>query len=193
MTQPRRVALFGGSFDPVHLGHLQVADAAHDAFDLDLVLFIPCRQSPHKEDGTVASEEDRLEMLHLALQGRKWAAVSEIEMLLPPPSYSWITAEAIHEIYPEARLFWLMGADQWAVIQTWARPGHLADLVEFIVHDRGETPDPQPGFRAHFLRGSHPASATAIRSQMPQSLEFGWLPEKVERFIRKRGLYQDRS
>jgi len=190
MSHIRRVALFGGSFDPIHLGHLQVATAAREALDLDLVLFIPCRQSPHKEDGTVASEEDRLEMLRLALAGKDWALVSEIEMLLPPPSYSWITAEAIHEIYPAARLFWLMGADQWSVIQTWARPEHLADLVEFIVHDRGAAPEPQPGFRVHFVRGSHPASATSIRAQMPDSLEFGWLPKKVEQFIRERGLYR---
>ncbi len=193
MAFPQRIALFGGSFDPVHLGHLQVAETARRALDLDLVLFIPCRQSPHKEDGTFASEEDRLEMLHLALHDLEWTAVSEIEMLLPPPSYSWITAEAMHEVYPEARLFWLMGADQWAAIQTWTRPDYLADLVEFIVHDRGAPPDPQPGFRVHFIHGDHPASATSIRAQAPESLPSRWLPPKVEQFIRLRGLYGCRS
>lgn len=193
MSSLRRVALFGGSFDPVHNGHLQVADTAREALDLDLVLFIPCRQSPHKEEGTVASEEDRLEMLSLALEDKIWAGVSEVEMLLPPPSYSWITAEAMHDIYPDSRLFWLMGADQWAVIQSWARPRYLAELVEFIVHDRGGAARPQPGFRAHFIQGDHPASASAIREGMPESFEFGWLDPKVERFIREHGLYRSRS
>lgn len=193
MDHPRRVALFGGTFDPVHNGHVEVAANACKEFKLDLVIFIPCRQSPHKENGTLASEDDRLEMLELALTDSPWAAVSEIEMQLPPPSFSWITVEAMREIYPQSRLFWLMGSDQWTVIQSWARPTHLADLVEFIVHDRGEHPDPQPGFRAHFLSGDHPASATEIRSQTPDLLRSDWLHPNVERFIRSHGLYRCRS
>ncbi len=193
MSLPHRVALFGGSFDPVHLGHLQIAETAQRALALDRVIFIPCRQSPHKEDGPVASEEDRLAMLDLALEGLSWALLSEIEMQLPLPSYSWVTAEALQEVYPGARLFWLMGADQWSVIQTWARPEHLASQVEFIVHDRGEPPTPRPGFRVHFIRGNHPASASAIRARAPEYLPSEWLPEKVERFIRSRGLYGCRT
>jgi nicotinate-nucleotide adenylyltransferase len=189
MSQPLRIALFGGTFDPVHCGHLRVARNALEALNLDRIIFIPCRQSPHKEDGTLASEDDRLEMLHLALADHPWAVVSEIEMLLPPPSYSWVTAEAMKEVYPEARLFWLMGSDQWSVIQSWARPDHLADLVEMIVHDRENSPQLQPGFRSHFIHGAHPASATAIRAQAPISLRSDWLEPKVERFIRSHGLY----
>jgi len=194
MSKPQRLAVFGGSFDPVHNGHLQIARAARDALRLDLVLFIPCRQSPHKEDGTVASEEERLKMLELATSDLPWANVSEIEMLLPPPSYSWVTAEALNEIYPAARLFWLMGADQWELIQSWARPEYLADLVEFIVHDRrGRSPRPLPGFRVHFIHGHHPASATAIRNAVPGPLPPGWLQENVEQFITSRGLYRSCS
>lgn len=193
MKQPQRIALFGGSFDPVHNGHLHIAQAARDSLELDRVLFIPCRQSPHKEAGTVASEDDRLEMLTLALEDLPWATVSEIEMLLPPPSFSWVTAEAMHEVYPEARLFWLMGADQWKVIQTWTRPDYLAELVEFIVHDRDGAPPEIPGFRVHFIRGDHPASATRIREGGPERFPEDWLPPKVEQFIRSRGLYAGNS
>jgi nicotinate-nucleotide adenylyltransferase len=189
MTSPRRLALYGGSFDPVHNGHLQVARTAQQELALDLVLFIPCRQSPHTQDGTVASETERLEMLELATADLPWAEVSEIEMLLPPPSYSWVTAAAIREVYPESRLFWLMGADQWAVIETWHRPAYLADLVEFIVHDRGDPPEPRVGFRTHFIHGDHSASATAIRTRAANALPSDWLPPKVERYIRSRGLY----
>ena len=193
MSTPQRVALFGGSFDPVHRGHLQVAETARNAHNLDLVLFIPCRQSPHKEDGPFATEEERLEMLRLAVEELPWATVSEIEMLLPPPSYSWVTAEAMREVYPQSRLFWLMGADQWAVIQSWSRPDHLANLVEFIVHDRGDPPEPLPGFRVHYIHGNHPASATAIRHAAPDQLQSAWLPPKVEQFIRSRGLYSSQA
>ena len=100
MSQPLRIALFGGSFDPVHLGHVQIARAARKALDLNLVIFIPCRQSPHKDRGATADESERLEMLELATADLPWAEVSDLETCLPPPSYSWITAETMHEIFP---------------------------------------------------------------------------------------------
>ena len=189
MSKPLRIALFGGSFDPVHLGHVHIARAAVEALDLNLVLFIPCRQSPHKARGTVASESDRLEMLELATAGLPWARVSDIETYLPPPSYTWITAETMDEIFPEDRLFWLMGEDQWQVVETWARPDRLAELVEFIVHSRGGHPAPKPGFRAHFIRGDHPASASAIRRDAPHRLHSEWLHPDVASYIADRGLY----
>lgn len=190
MGLPDRIALFGGSFDPIHQGHLQIATTARRELNLDLVLFIPCRQSPHKENVTQASEQQRVEMIRLALEDCPWAQVSEVELILPPPSYSWVTAEALREIFPSAQLFWLMGADQWAVIQTWTRPDHLASLVKFIVHARGAPPPAQPGFEAHFIEGEHPASATVIRAAPPDSLPAAWLPGKVEQFIRSEGLYR---
>jgi nicotinate-nucleotide adenylyltransferase len=193
MDSPRRVALFGGTFDPVHLGHLAIAGMAREKMNLDRVIFIPCRQSPHKDQRPRASEDERIEMLELALAEEPWAVVSEIEMQLPPPSYSWVTAEAMAEIYSESRLFWLMGSDQWNAIQTWTRPGHLADLVEFIVHDRGDNPRPQPGFRVHFVPGSHPASASEIRGQAPEFLHSDWLHPDVAAFILARALYGCRS
>jgi nicotinate-nucleotide adenylyltransferase len=186
----KRIALFGGSFDPVHLGHIHIAQAAVDALDLDLVLFVPCRQSPHKQDAPVAREEERLEMLDLATREIPWAAVSEVELLLPPPSYSWLTAESMREVFPAARLFWLLGDDQWDAIEAWDRPGHLAQLVEFIVHSRNGTAAEKAGFRAHFIEGRHPASATRIRGADPGKLPAEWLDPEVAGFISSRGLYR---
>lgn len=187
--KPQRIALFGGSFDPVHLGHIHVARAAVEALSLDLVIFIPCRQSPHKDRATDAGEQDRISMLHLATAELPWAEISEIETFLPPPSYSWITAKAMREIFPAARLFWLMGEDQWSVIESWNHPEILGSLVEFIVHTRGGTPAHTPGFRAHFIDGDHPASASEIRRQAPSRLASEWLHPNVERHIRSGGLY----
>lgn len=186
---PLRIALFGGSFDPVHLGHIHIARAAVDALELDLVIFIPCRQSPHKNRPTIADEQDRITMLHLATADLPWAEVSEIETFLPPPSYSWITAETMGEIFPTARLFWLLGEDQWAVIESWNHPELLASQVEFIVHTRGGSPAPKPGFRAHFITGDHPASASEIRRKAPFGLISKWLHPNVERHIGSGGLY----
>lgn len=186
---PQRIALFGGTFDPVHLGHTAIAEAAVAQLSLDRVLFIPCRQSPHKPEASLASEEERLNMLRLATAELPWAKLNEIETCLPPPSYSWMTAESIHESNPEARLFWLLGEDQWSVLDSWDRPTHLAELVEFIIHSRGGEPPPKSGFRAHFIRGDHPASGRALRAGAPNGLHTDWLHPKVEQFIRSRGLY----
>lgn len=187
--KPQRIALFGGTFDPVHKGHIHIAEAAVDAFALDLVIFIPCRQSPHKERATIADEQDRISMLHLATAGLPWAEISEIETFLPPPSYSWVTAETMREIFPVARLFWIMGEDQWKVIESWNHPELLASQVEFIVHSRGGKPARKPGFRAHFITGDHPASSSQIRREAPSRLISEWLHPKVEHHIRSRGLY----
>ena len=82
---PDRIALFGGTYDPVHHGHISIARAAKDALNLDLVIFIPCRQSPHKDDSPIASQAQRLAMLDLALADEPWAESSDIEHLLPEP------------------------------------------------------------------------------------------------------------
>ena len=187
--KPLRIALFGGTFDPVHLGHIAIAEAAVRELELNRVIFIPCRQSPHKSDQSEAGEEERLTMLDLATADLPWAAVSEIETFLPPPSYSWMTAECMQDVFPEARLFWLIGEDQWQVIETWSRPDHLAEMVEFIVHDRGGKPRPKPGFRAHFISGHHPASGTVLRESAPQGLKSEWLHPAVADFIRFNRLY----
>lgn len=187
--KPPRIALFGGTFDPVHLGHIAVAEAAVETLRLDRVVFIPCRQSPHKSDRSEAGEEERLHMLDLATRELSWAAVSEIELFLPPPSYSWMTAECMREIFPDARLFWLIGEDQWQVIESWSRPDHLAELVEFIVHARGGHPAPKHGFRVHFVTGDHPASGTILRETAREGLVSEWLHPDVAAFIRRHGLY----
>lgn len=189
-----KVALFGGTFDPVHQGHLEVAERAVAAFSLDRVVFLPCRQSPHKDEAAGASEEERFEMLQLATTDLPWAEVSDWEYHQPSPSYSWRTAEAFLEELPATRLFWLMGWDQWEVLPTWNRFSHLADLVEFIVHERdGQSGEKvtHPGARVGFVSGDHPASSSQIRTlrASASSLPDEWLPQKVAGFLRERGLY----
>lgn len=189
MEHPRRVALFGGTFDPVHLGHLTIARTAKEDLDLDQVLFIPCRQSPHKDRPALAGNDERINMLELALAEEPWAHVSKIELQSKAPSYSWLTAESMSRIHPDCRLFWLMGSDQWSVIDTWSRPEHLASMVDFIVHDRSGTSRPRTDFKAHFISGAHPASAHEIRTSAPHNLPSHWLHPAVAEFIRSRGLY----
>jgi len=165
--QPRRLCLFGGSFDPVHLGHTTIAAAAYARCGLEKVIFIPAWQSPHKQDqNRPAAPADRLAMLRLAVAGLPWAVVDAWEIGRGGPSYSWQTAEhAARMAGPDTELCWLLGADQWAVLHTWARPEILADLLTFIVFPRGPDPIlPRPGFRHEVVDIRHPASSTEVRA-----------------------------
>lgn len=187
---PQRIGLFGGTFDPIHLGHVAIATLARDALALDQVRFLPCHTSPHKIGVASAPAADRLEMARLATHDLAWAAVDDHDLTGPPPAYSVRTAEEMARRYPGARLFWIMGADQWRALPTWKDPERLAELVEFIVFARDGEPRPHPGWRLHFVAGSHPASATTIR----QEFACGRIPDAmldpaVAAFIVRRGLY----
>ena len=193
MNKQRKICLFGGTFDPIHLGHLHIAQAAVDELELDKVIFLPCKQSPHKSNHAQASEDDRLEMCRIATADIHWAEVDEHDLVAASPCYSWRTAENIATRFPDAELYWLMGTDQWQALPEWNRPNHLAHLVKFIVYTRGETPTPRQGYELHGITGSHPASATKIRANMPQHLLTDWLSPEVAQYIEKHQLYSHDS
>lgn len=186
---PKRIGLFGGTFDPVHHGHLALAGEALVGLGLDEVRFIPCQQSPHKAGTAPAPGKDRSEMLRLATAELPWAVVDEYELRSPNPSFAVLTAEEMARRFPGARLFWLMGSDQWEALPRWQSPQRLAELVEFAVFPRGQPAIPRPGFRLHRLDGLHPASASAIRAHPAGVLEGSWLDPQVAAYIQRGGLY----
>lgn len=191
----RRIGLFGGTFDPVHHGHLHLAKLAREAQSLDQIRFIPCRISPHKGHQTPgASGGDRLAMLQLAIQGIPWAAVDDREINSACPSFSYLTAQAIAAETPNARLFWIMGADQWQALPHWKNPETLASYVDFIVLARdGRHPTPREGFRLHVVHGGHPASATQIRKSFAEgNTNPAWLPQAVACWIKDHQIYLNR-
>lgn len=190
MSEPRRIALFGGTFDPIHLGHVEIARRAKELLDLDEVRFLPCHTSPHKIGVSSAPATDRLEMARLATLDFPWAVVDDFDLSRPPPSYSYETAEEMARRFPQAQLFWLMGTDQWRALPRWKNPERLAGLVEFIVFARDGMPEPHASWTMHFLEGVHPASATAIRQDLAEGrTELPWLSPRVEDYIRQRRLY----
>ena len=105
MPESPRIALFGGTFDPVHCGHVFLADKARKAMELDEIRFIPCRISPHKSGTQPTPAADRLEMLRLATKDLPWAVVDDCEILREGPSFSYQTAEAMAARFPGAKLF----------------------------------------------------------------------------------------
>lgn len=186
-----KIGIFGGTFDPVHLGHVHLATLAKEALDLDEVRFLPCRISPHKSGSVPVSGEDRCEMLRLATADLPWAVVDDFELKKDGPSYSYQTAEAMAERFPDARLFWIMGGDQWDALPRWSHPDRLAAVVEFAVLARGGTPQPRDGYRLHVIQGDHPASATEIRGVVSNDQTHPWLHAGVAEWMLSKKLYRD--
>lgn len=186
MKPARSICLFGGSFDPVHEGHLSIAAAAHAACDLDEVVFLPAACSPFKQGKQhFFTDAQRMDMLRLATAGKSWAIVSDLDLTLPPPSWSWRLAEHYRNAEPAAKLYWLLGTDQWEELHRWGRYDYLVQQLHFIVYHRGTAPQPREGVRSTFLSGDHPASSSAIRAalQAGQPLPQGWLHPAVAAYI----------
>lgn len=182
-----KTCLFGGSFDPVHAGHLAIANAALQQCELDEIIFLPAACSPFKQNrSTYFTDEQRLQMLQLATADLPWARISELDLQLPPPSWSWRIAEIWHQNHPDTELYWLMGTDQWEQLHHWARYDYLCEMLHFIVYHRDTAPAPRPGVRSTFIcTGLHPASSSEIRTALQQGkpLPLDWLHHDTATFI----------
>jgi nicotinate-nucleotide adenylyltransferase len=168
-----RIGLYGGSFDPVHLGHLLVAQAAREEMRLDRVFFIPAARSPFKPDRPLSPDAARLQMLRLALAGRSDCEVDAQELTRGGISYTIDTVRDYARRFPGAELFYLIGADHVAQLPKWRDAAELAAMVVFLVIPRpGEAPATvPPPFRARSLQGFPIGlSASQIRARIRQDL-----------------------
>ena len=188
-----RVGLFGGSFDPVHLGHLLVAQAAREELDLTRLFFIPAAQSPFKPDTRPTPAPERLRLLRLALAGKTCCEVDEQEIQRGGVSYTIDTVRDYARRFPGAQLFYLIGADHVSQLPQWRAAEELARLAEFVVIPRpgqGEAPFPAP-FRGRRLAGFPlGVSSSQIRARVKAGLPIQHLvPETVAEAIRNNRLY----
>ena len=188
-----RLGLFGGSFDPVHLGHLFVAEAAREELKLKRLCFIPAAQSPFKPGRQPAPASERLRMLRLALAGRPWCEVDDQEIRRGGVSFTIDTLRAYAARYPDAELFYLIGADHVAQLPQWREAAELARLAQFVVIPRpGQTDIPFPApFRGLSLRGFPlGVSSSQIRERVMAGLPIGHLtPPAVAEAIANNRLY----
>ena len=197
-SRPLRLGIYGGTFDPVHHGHLLLARDALEQLRLDAVLFVPCVRSPFKGRKPRATDAQRVAMLRLALKHEPRFWLTRCELDRPAPSYAYDTALEIREAVPLAELFWLIGADQLADLDKWHRPGDLRRLVTFVLLPRTETAAPLPhaatGAPGTVLSLPQPRqvdiSATEIRHRVKSRLPIDHLvPAPIAAYIKRHGLY----
>jgi nicotinate-nucleotide adenylyltransferase len=188
-----KIGLFGGSFDPVHLGHLLVAQAAREEAGLGRLYFIPAAQSPFKPATQPAPAAERLKWLRLALAGDDGAEIDDQEIRRGGVSYTIDTLRVYAGRFPGAELFYLIGGDQPAHLPMWREAKELARLAQFLIIPRpGETASALPApFCGRVLRGFPlDVSSSDIRRRIQGKRPWAHLvPTAVAEAIRNNGLY----
>lgn len=193
----KRIGIFGGSFDPVHTGHILIAEAAREQFRLDLVLFVPARRSPHKPRAIYAPANHRLAMVKAATRGRAGFRAADLELGRSGLSYSVDTVQRLAEADPRAKLFLLIGSDNMRSFHAWREPGKIAALAKIIVYKRAGhevTASSLKRWNASLLRGAEIfISSTAVRRRVAEGKTIRhFVPPAVERHIRRNRLYRRR-
>ena len=195
-----KLGILGGTFDPIHAGHLAAARAAMECERLDRVMFIPSGDPPHR-DPAVASAADRLEMCRLATAGEDRFEVSDIEVRRGGKSYTVDTLRALKGSHPNDGLWLILGWDAAQLFRTWHEPAEIRKLASVIVVTRPGTPPlTGPGLEAAGLghsdavceRHTPDVSASELRDAIAGDKPVGeWLPEPVARYIAEHRLYRD--
>jgi len=188
-----KIGILGGTFNPVHLGHIELAKKSFDALGLDRLIFVPAYIPPHKKDQSgIIKWQDRCKMIELAIEGEDKFEISDIEIGQKGPSYSINTIKLFKDIYTDKdRLYFIAGSDYVKELDTWKDIDELKKLCTFVIVKR-------PGFEA----GTSPEntvvlaldtpdiSATDIRDRVKRHLPFqNRVPQKVYRYIMENGLY----
>lgn len=194
MVGHERIGVFGGTFDPIHAGHVEAAEAVHRALDLDRTLLVVANE-PWQKEGTrsVTPAEDRLAMVEAALSDRPGLEPSRLEIDRGGPSYTVDTVEELHRLYPGSELFLVVGADVVPDLGTWRHEAALQQSVVLVVVDRPGAAgvSPPPGWQAVSVPvPPFDVSSTELRARLEAGRPVdGLVPEGVIRCIRGRNLY----
>ncbi len=194
----KRIGLFGGSFDPPHIGHCIIAARAVDQLNLDKVLFIPAYIPPHKKHRSTSDPRHRLAMTRLAIRSTKTFACSDQEVRRKGVSYTVDTLRDLKRKFPDAELFLIIGGDSLAFFPSWREPEAILNLASLAVYDRPKVQlqRKQKGSKriASIAGPLLDISSSGIRTMVAagQSITF-LVPQAVERYIRSHRLYRRRN
>lgn len=201
---PKKLAIYGGSFDPIHIGHLLAAESAYELLDLDRVDFVPAFDPPHKE-GKANNVQDRVKMLDLAIQDVDHFALNTSEVERGEVSYSYDTVKRILNDQPATQLYMIIGQDSAMEIKTWYRWEDLLALVDLVVVVRPDRRQEdfhraiqdlrEAGYRVHVVdKVRVDLSSTEVRKFVREGRSIRFMvPEPVRSYILDHGLYQKSS
>ena len=191
-----KIGFLGGSFDPVHFGHLLAAQDVYEQYKLDRLVLVPAAQAPLKPQEVQSSPQDRLNMLHAAIAWDKRFEISDVELRRGGVSYTVDSVRHFRAMFPHDELFWIIGGDQLPSMNLWKDIGELAGLVEFIFlerpgHPAKRTPD-IPGLRLRRCDGHLiEISSSELRQRVRQGLSLHYFcPQKVIAYIEAHQLYR---
>jgi nicotinate-nucleotide adenylyltransferase len=192
----KRIGIFGGSFDPPHLGHLVIAEMARRSLKLDVVYFVPAYKPPHKEGRHPSTARDRLAMTRLSLYGNARLKVSDVELRRKGISYTVDTVRAFRKLFPESQLFLIIGSDSLRQFHLWKSPRQILDEVSLIVYRRPRSVRMKTSLRPmnmSFVGGPlMEISSSEIRKKIQQGKSIRYLVrDNVFRFIQRKKLYSD--
>ena len=187
----KKIAIYGGTFDPVHHAHLILARQAIETLGLDKVILVPAAISPLKKAAPVANGEVRLAMLRAAIKGEPEFEVDDCELLRPPPSYTIETVEEIRRGECDVSIYCLIGEDNVEQLQQWHRFAELEKIAHFVVLDRSGK---QPSHSYQLIHRRIDISATEIRRRVAQRESIRYLvPDLVDDIIERKKLYREQS
>ncbi len=185
-----KIGIFGGTFNPIHEGHLKVAKSVHDQMGLDLILMIPTYKTPgNKFDPERIDSMHRYNMVVAAVEETKWAwlQVSDIEVKSHQLSYTYLTVEKLQRKYPKDELFFIMGDDQFKGFKSWRNPDLICDMADLIIYKRGKGLKKIPHQEGIHLLGEETFDVSS--TEILTKLEWDKIPPATRKYIAKHRLY----
>lgn len=190
----QRIGILGGTFNPIHIGHLVIAQMAYEKLKLDKVIFIPSNIPPHKDPRNVAEAEYRFSMVKKAIYGNPFFEVSDIELNREGKSYSIDTIKILRKQYPKnTKFYFLIGGDNIVSLDTWKSIDELLNFVIFIGISRPNVKIVNPKIQVHYLDAPElHISSSVLRQRIAQKKTIKYLiPEQVIKYIEKNKLYRN--
>ncbi|NOR45385.1 MAG: nicotinate (nicotinamide) nucleotide adenylyltransferase [Candidatus Delongbacteria bacterium] len=185
----KKIGIFGGSFDPIHTGHLIICNIIKEELDLDTIIFVPAYKSPHKDISRFTSPQIRYKMVELAIEDNKGFEISDFEISQSRSVYSIETIDYMKKKYSESELFFIIGADSYKNILTWKEPEMIKNKVKLVIASRNDIKVDKEDYLAK--TPNIEISSSMIRDRIGEKLSIKYLVNsKVEHYIYEKSLYK---
>ena len=198
----KKIGIFGGSFDPIHQGHLAIAERAMAEYALDAVWFMPSGHAPHKNEGAMTPAAQRAEMTERAIAPYPGFCLSRLEVEAEETSYTYRTLSKLKEQYPDTAFYFIMGADSLDYFEQWVHPEVICEKATLLVAARDEMDEKKIEQKSAYIRtllcpaciepihgGCMDVSSTRLRRELAEGVHPQMLPDAAWDYIREHGLY----